>query len=187
MSKEGAMENSDARRAPAPEGGDSLDGIVLPTAYRINAEKALARYPRQAANYLKHTLVGDPLLDGMPQELADMPRSEVTRFIQAGIDQDLDVMRHAPKVLRDFFVDYPPPDPPWLDYEAFKPGVRKFQKDSGLILRVRGRRAGRRLRDAHQQIVRSHGPRVRTRREASSAEQPPLCGYLLPRRVGKAG
>ena len=134
MSKEGAMENSDARRAPALEGGDSLDGIILPTAYRINAEKALDRYPRQAANYLKHTLVGDPLLEGMPQELADMPWSEVTRFIQAGMDQDLDVMRHAPKVLRDFFVDYPPPDPPWLDYEAFKPGVRKFQKDSGLIL-----------------------------------------------------
>ena len=134
MSEEGAMENSDARRAPALEGGDSLDGIVLPSAYWINAEKALAKYPRQAANYLKHTLVGDPLLDAMPQELADMPRSEVTRFIQAGMDQDLDVMRHAPKVLRDFFVDYPPPDPPWLDYEAFKPGVRKFQKDSGLIL-----------------------------------------------------
>ena len=128
------MRNSDAKRVPALEGGDSLNGIVLPTAYRINAEKALARYPRQAANYLKHTLVGDSRLDGMPQELADMPRSEVSRFIQAGMDQDSDVMRHAPKVLRDFFVDYPPPDPPWLDYEAFKPGIRKFQKDSGLIL-----------------------------------------------------
>ena len=116
-------------------GGHILDGVELPTAYRINAEKALAKYPRQAANYLKHTLVGDPLLDGMPQELADMPRSEVTRFIQAGMDQDLDVMRSAPKVLRDFFVDSPPPDPPWLDYEAFKPGIRKFfQKDSGLIM-----------------------------------------------------
>ena len=112
----------------------TLDGIVLPTAYRINAEKALARYPRQAANYLKHTLVGDPRLDGMPQELAGMPRGEVSRFIQAGMDQDLDTMRTAPKVLRDFFVDSPPPDPPWLDYEAFKPGIRKFQKNSGLII-----------------------------------------------------
>ena len=128
------MQNSNATQAPILGGGGNLDDIVVPTAYRINAEKALARYPRQAANYLKHTLVGDPLLDGMPQELADLPRSEVTRFIQAGMDQDLDVMGHAPKVLRDFFVDYPPPDPPWLDCEAFKPGIRKFQKDSGLII-----------------------------------------------------
>lgn len=106
----------------------------MPTAYRTNAETALAKYPEQAANYLRHTLVGDPLLDGMPQELADMPRSEVSRFIQAGMNQDLDAMRAAPKVLRDFFIDDPPPDPPWLDYEAFKPGIRKFQKDSGLII-----------------------------------------------------
>ena len=111
-----------------------LDGVAFPTAYRINAEKALAKYPEQASNYLKHTLIGDSRLDGMPQELAEMPRSEISRFIQAGMDQDLDAMRHAPKVLRDFFVDYPPPDPPWLDYEAFKPGIRKFQKDSGLII-----------------------------------------------------
>ena len=121
-------------KTDAHNGGHVLGDMVLPTAYRINAEKALAKYPRQAANYLKHTLVGDSRLDGMPQELADMPRSEVSRFIQAGVDQDSDVMRNAPKVLRDFFLDYPQPDPPWLDYEAFKPGIRKFQKDSGLIL-----------------------------------------------------
>ncbi len=125
------------RRVPAPLGDarpSTLDDVVVPTAYRINAEKALAKYPEQAANYLRHTLVGDDRLDTMPQELAGMPRSEVSRFIQAGMDQDLDVMRTAPKVLRDFFVNDPPPDPPWLDYEAFKPGIRKFQKDSGLII-----------------------------------------------------
>ena len=84
-----------------------VDGVAIPTANRINAEKALAKYPEQASNYLKHTLIGDSRLDGMPQELAEMPRSEISRFIQAGMDQDLDAMRHAPKVLRDFFVDYP--------------------------------------------------------------------------------
>ncbi len=99
-------------KTDAHNGGHVLGDMVLPTAYRINAEKTLAKYPRQAANYLKHTLVGDSRLDGMPQELADMPRSEVSRFIQAGVDRDSDVMRNAPKVLRDFFVDYPQPDPP---------------------------------------------------------------------------
>lgn len=118
-----------------PQGhGHLLAGVQLPTAYLINAERALLKYPEQAANYLRHTLIGDPLLDGMPQELADIPRSEVSRFIQAGMDQDLDTMRHAPRVLRDFFFNDPPLDPPWLDYEVFKPGIRKFQRDSGLII-----------------------------------------------------
>ena len=128
------MRDADNTAASVPAREDSLEGIVVPNAYVTNAERALLKYPEQAANYLRHTLVGDPLLDRMPQELADIPRSEVYRFVQAGMNQDLDVMRAAPKVLRDFFVDDPPHDPPWLDYEAFKPGIRKFQRDSGLII-----------------------------------------------------
>ena len=43
-------------------------------------------------------------------------------------------MTGAPQVLRDFFVDMPPADPTWLDYEAFIPGIRAFHRNSGLIL-----------------------------------------------------
>ena len=43
-------------------------------------------------------------------------------------------MTGAPQVLRDFFIDMPPADPPWLDYEAFVPGIRAFHRNSGLIL-----------------------------------------------------
>ena len=74
------MRDADDTRASVPTRGNSPEGIVMPTAYRINAERALARYPEQAANYLRRTLIGDPLLDHMPQELADMPRREVSRF-----------------------------------------------------------------------------------------------------------
>ena len=82
------------REQSAPQDGARLlVGVELPTAYLVNAERALTKYPEQAANYLRHTLIGDPLLDGMPQELADIPRSEVYRFVQAGMNQDLDVMR----------------------------------------------------------------------------------------------
>lgn len=66
------MRDADDTRASVPRRGNSPECIVMPTAYRTNAEKALARYPEQAANYLRHTLIGDPLLDGMPQELADL-------------------------------------------------------------------------------------------------------------------
>lgn len=44
------MQDIDETRVPVLIGGGSLEGIVVPTAYRINAEKALARYPGQGAN-----------------------------------------------------------------------------------------------------------------------------------------
>ena len=128
------MQNPDETQASVPGGGDSLDGIVLPTAYRINAERALARYPERAANYFRHTLIGDPPWDGILQELAPLPGPEVSRFIQAGMEQQEDVMRDAPRVLRNFFIDSPPPDPPWLDRDAFGPGVRAFQRNAIPIL-----------------------------------------------------
>ena len=47
-----------------------LDGVVLPTEYRPNVEKAMAYNPELAATYLRHTLIGDPLMDEMAEELA---------------------------------------------------------------------------------------------------------------------
>ena len=128
------MQNPDETQAAVSGGRDSLDGIVLPTAYRVNAQKALAKHPVQAANYLRHTLIGDPLWDGMLEELDSLPSTEVSRFIQAGMEQQEDVMRDAPRVLRDFFIDAPPPDPPWLDHDAFGPGIRAFQRNAITIL-----------------------------------------------------
>ena len=43
-------------------------------------------------------------------------------------------MTGAPQALRDFFIDMPPADPPWLDYEEFVPGIRAFHRNSDLIL-----------------------------------------------------
>ena len=122
-------------RSAEPRWGTNLLGdIVLPTDYRINADEALAQYPVEAANYLRHTLVGDDRLDDLMDELSSMPQDEMARYIRAGMDLDLETLRFAPQGLRDYFVDYPPPDPPWLNYEEFIPGIRAFHQESGLIL-----------------------------------------------------
>ena len=131
------MRSTNPQSSPAPDtvnGRSGLDGVVLPTEYRPNVEKAMAYNPDLASAYLRHTLIGDPLMDEMAEELAPVPQADLTRFIHAGMEQDVEVMRAAPKVLRDFFIDYPPPEPPWLDYEEFAPGIRAFHRDSGLIL-----------------------------------------------------
>ena len=43
-------------------------------------------------------------------------------------------LREAPQLLRDFFIDAPAPDPDWLDYDAFGPGVRAFQRNAIPVL-----------------------------------------------------
>ncbi len=125
-----------APASPASGGANglaSVDGVVLPTDYRINAEGALAYDQAGASNYLRHTVVGDPGLDALMEDMSSLPGGETARFIQAGMDEDLDGLREAPEALREFFLS-PPPDPPWLDREAFLPGVRAFHRDSGMIL-----------------------------------------------------
>ena len=95
----------------------------VPSAYVEGHVKAAAIDKRRADIYIRHTRIGDPLADAAVKDLALLPRAEASRFIQAGMDQNEDVFRNAPKSLRDLFSE---PEPPWLDYDAFRPGTRAF-------------------------------------------------------------
>ena len=108
--------------------------MKIPTDYQINAEMARAYDDEMASKYLRHTLIGDPYMDRVFEGLADMPQHEMARFIHAGMEQDREGMTGAPQALRDLFIDLPPADPPWLDYEEFGAGIRAFHRNSGLIL-----------------------------------------------------
>lgn len=111
--------------------GDS--GIItVPSAY-IDGYPTGRRYDRGLAdNYIRHTTVGDPPLDPVMEELADLPSQDMHRFIKAGIDEEEDVMRSAPSALRDFFDNLE--DPPWFEYESFRPGMRAFHSNTTNIL-----------------------------------------------------
>ena len=104
-----------------------------PSAYLEGYEKA--RFYDQAAanNYLKHTTIGDPELDPIMEELsAALSPSDLHRFIGAGIEQNEEVLRLAPRALRDFFNSLK--EPPWLYYEGFRPGIRAFHENVDLML-----------------------------------------------------
>ena len=105
-----------------------------PTDYRAGYEQARLIDKEAADTYVAHTLVGDPVMDAVVEELAPLPQSQVHQFIQAGMEGDRDGMRDAPQLLRDFFLDAPEPDPHWLDHGAFGPGIRAFQRNSVLVL-----------------------------------------------------
>ena len=105
----------------------------IPVAYRHGYREALAVDLDAAYTYVAHTLVGDPVMDAVIEDLAPFPQSEVHRFIQAGMEEDHDGLKDAPGSLQEFFLD-PTPDPDWLDHDAFTPGIRAFQRDSYRIL-----------------------------------------------------
>ena len=66
-------------------------------------------------------------------ELSSLPPPELHKYIGAGIEQRAEILNDAPQVLRDFFKTLDD-EPPWLDYEAFRPGIRAFHANVDLML-----------------------------------------------------
>ena len=104
-----------------------------PSAYVEGYEKKVLPHDKAAAdNYIKHTMIGDPVMDEIMEELSSLPPRNLHRFVEAGIEQQDDTLAIAPKILRDFFYNFE--EPPWLDYEAFQPGIRSFNLNVDLML-----------------------------------------------------
>lgn len=107
--------------------------MKIPAAYQPGYRKALAVDIEAAKNYISHTMVGDPVMEAVVADLEPLPQKQVHKFIQAGMEQDPDGLKDAPESLRDFFTSGIT-DPDWLDYDAFGPGIRAFQRNPGQIL-----------------------------------------------------
>ena len=107
--------------------------MKVPTAYRPGFRRALAVDSAAAKNYVSHTTIGDPVMVAVVEDLEPLPQQQVHEFIRAGMEQDLDGLKDAPKSLRDFFSGGIA-DPDWLDHDAFSPGIRVFQRNAGQIL-----------------------------------------------------
>ena len=104
----------------------------IPSAYGDGYAKARAVDQEAADNYLRHTIIGDPVLDPVMEDVSSLPPSELHGFIAAGLEQDDQALREAPESLREFFRTLE--DPPWLDHDAFRPGVRAFYAQVDLML-----------------------------------------------------
>ena len=99
--------------------------LTPPSAYADGYARARAVDREAADNYIRHTMIGDPELDPVMAELAELPLADMHRFIRAGVERDDEAsLRCAPQVLRDFFDNMQAPE--WVDFEAFKPGQRAF-------------------------------------------------------------
>ena len=104
----------------------------VPSAYVEGQAKARLYDQAMADNYIKHITIGDPMLDPVMEELSSFPPHDLHRFIAAGIEGRDEVLCNAPQALRDFFESLE--EPPWLDYEDFRPGIRAFHANVSLML-----------------------------------------------------
>lgn len=107
--------------------------LDAPQAYLDGYHKARTLDHEAADNYIRHTMIGDPALDPVMEELAQLPKDDMHQFIRACIEQDDEAtIRKAPQALRDFFDNMEVPD--WVDFEAFKPGEHAFFNNMGNML-----------------------------------------------------
>ena len=69
--------------------------MKLPSAYTEGYAKARRIDRETADNYLRHTLIGDPVVDAVVEELASLDPEEAARLIRAGMDQEEEILRCA--------------------------------------------------------------------------------------------
>ncbi|MDE2753237.1 MAG: oxygenase MpaB family protein [Gemmatimonadota bacterium] len=107
--------------------------MKAPSLYAPGYEKARTVDPELATEYVTQMWAGDPLVDAVDADLRDMDRLESTRLIQAAIEQQDDVLRHAPRSLQDFIHEVTTV-PPWYDREVAMHGCRVFLRNSEQFL-----------------------------------------------------
>ena len=111
--------------------------FFIPTSYRSGHAKARQKRNKKelADTYVRHTTIGDPVLDPVIEECASLvDAGKLYQFVEAGIEQKDDILRQAPDCLRAFFRDTDSTDPTWLDYESFRPACRAVYKNANLVL-----------------------------------------------------
>ena len=107
--------------------------MQLPLAYADGFSRAHAVNPAIAESYAAHTLIGDPALDRVMDELAELDPIDLQRFVGAGIEQRDHELAQAPHSLRAFFKDAVEP-PDWLDFQTHRPAVKAFYANTANIL-----------------------------------------------------
>ena len=127
-----------AQDGPAAEsstgGREENEPLAIPSDYVAPYERARAVDPSRAANYIVHTMIGDPVCDEMMVQLAEVPLREADRFIRSAIeDPDAPALKDAPAGVHAFIEELETV-PGWVDYDGFAGGVRAFHRDSSACL-----------------------------------------------------
>ncbi len=106
----------------------------VPSSYVKGYEQARALNPEFADNYIGHTMIGDPDLDPVMEDLSGMPPGKMHQYIHAGLHQDENGLKSAPESLQRYFREVDSKIPEWVQFEDFRPAVVGFHKNMPEIL-----------------------------------------------------
>ena len=73
--------------------------LRVPSAYAESYLRARRVDPATAENYIRHTYIGDPVMDAVVDDLADVARADASRFIRAGMEQQAGALRSARSII----------------------------------------------------------------------------------------
>ena len=106
----------------------------MPSVYPDGWKRGQQADPDRSANYIAHTMIGDPLADTMIEDLESLGKEESERLIRLGMhDHEGDALREAPASVREFFSHCVEP-PDWLDLPSLLPGCQMFWRNGRLVL-----------------------------------------------------
>lgn len=110
-----------------------MQTVKAPAIFAPGYERARSVDPVAVDNYVAHMRVGDPLADAVQADLWELPRPESTRLIRAAIEQQDNVLCHAPRSLQDF-VHEVSTVPAWYDRAVAVDGCRVFLRNADQFL-----------------------------------------------------
>ena len=110
-----------------------MGGVEVPSAYRSGYGKALALNPDLAAAYVENTVVADPLADAVISAMEGLNGEDISRFMNAGMEQDAKGLAAAPQAFRNLF-DTLEAAPAWYDRNAVLVGRRAFHDHLDLFI-----------------------------------------------------
>ncbi len=106
----------------------------MPSVYPDGWKRGQQADPDRSANYIAHTMIGDPLADTMIEDLESLGKEESERLIRLGMhDHEGDALHGAPASVREFFSHCVEP-PDWLDLPSLLPGCQMFWRNGRLVL-----------------------------------------------------
>ena len=107
--------------------------MKIPSVYIDGDARGRQADPERAANYISHTMIGDPVAEAAILDLDSLGQEESSRLIGAGMTGDDEGLRDAPLSVREFFASCAEP-PEWVDLPSFLPGCRMFHRNTRLVL-----------------------------------------------------
>ncbi len=109
--------------------------LKIPHDYVAGYEKARQIEPEIADNYVAHTTIGDPDADPVVDLLFSLPARERNRLVEGCMNQDEQIMRDAPELVRNFFEKLDEA-PDWFDHSRTEAGIRGFHANLDLLLQA---------------------------------------------------